>query len=216
MSGDKDIEIVQQGYDKVAKMYREQRSDYLVKLSIFREWVNNCQDGKVVELGCATGYPVGQHVIHQGLSYLGIDISQVSINMAQKDNPGHHESFLQWEMLDFMRSQPEKSLGGVIGLFSINHIDRVKHVDLFTQVYRALQPDGVFLITAGDHAWEGESQNWFGEHMYWSGFSYQVYQLILEELGFEIMLTQKDRRLFQNAYETTWYILTRRPARKDD
>lgn len=117
-------------------------------------------------------------------------------------------------MLEWLRQQKDDSLIGLIALYSIFHLPRSRHIELFIQIYRVLKCGGTILFTVPPAAADGFQQNWLGaKQMYWSTFSVSWYELTLNELGFELISKHKDIQDFLGERETTWYLLYKKPEK---
>ena len=210
-SGSRDpSEVVRDGYDVIARSYREQKDESTIKLQAFREWLARIQKGPVLELGCGSGFPVAMALFNEEIEYLGIDVSQSQIALAKKQFPERQESFVVAEMIDFARDAPSQAYGGIIALFAISHLERVHHVELFTHLKRMLKRGGYILFNNG-FGGEGYDEEWLGAPMFWSSFSTDWYEKTALELGFEVCLKQRNVSEFRGEEETMWYLLLRKP-----
>lgn len=73
------------------------------------------------------------------------------------------------EMLDFCKAQEDDSFCGSIALYSLYHLPRVQHLELFVQLKRVLVEGSPCLFNVPEHAGEYLQENWLGsEKMYWS------------------------------------------------
>lgn len=211
----KDIEFVKKGYGLVAEKYRAQLDvdesnligieNKIVKYPIFRQWFQNPNNqGKILELGCASGYPVGEYILSHNRDYIGIDLSEKHISMAHEAFPSYKSHFLEAEMVEFCCSQTDNSYTGVISLFSIRHLPRIYHAELFMEIHRILKPKGVLFIDLPHCSDEG-IYDWFGEQMFWSHFSPTWNRLTLTELGFTKLNEYQDPETLESP--TNYYIL---------
>jgi len=148
------------------------------------------------------------HNIH----YHGIDISETQISIAKEENPQLQSNFEVAEMLSYCSKQKSDSLCGILCLFSLFHLPRLNHVELFTNIFRILKKGAPVLFTVGEKAHEGFEEDWLGARkMYWSIFSPLWYELTLSELGFELLTKFKEDKNFLGEREITWYLLFRKP-----
>ena len=92
------------------------------------------------------------------------------------------------EMLEFMMKQQPESLSSVCAFYSVFHLPRIIHPKLFTAIYESLQPSGSLLLTLTPHASECYENDWLGgSRMYFSQFSAETYELLLRDIGFELV-----------------------------
>ncbi|MHA2002001.1 MAG: class I SAM-dependent methyltransferase [Promethearchaeota archaeon] len=205
---DKDIEFVKDGYSLVAKTYRDQKDESQSKLPIFLEWLDHSSNqGSILELGCASGYPIAKTILENHRTYTGIDLSGDQIQLAQKEFPVWKEHFQVAEMLAYCKKSPANQYSGIVSMFTIRHLPRIYHVELFTHIYRILTTDGLFLLDFPLYSDEGRD-TWFGElPMYWSSFSQKWMYLTLTELGFTLLKSFEDVQMFNDKEERTLYLL---------
>ncbi|WP_457918537.1 class I SAM-dependent DNA methyltransferase [Candidatus Lokiarchaeum ossiferum] len=205
---DKDIKYVEEGYALVAKSYRDQKDMSQSELPIFIEWLNHPKNqGRILELGCASGYPIAKVILESQREYFGIDLSPEQISLAHHEFPQWKSFFQVAEMVDFCRKSTSNSYSGIISMFSIRHLPRIYHVELFTHIYRILTNDGVLLLDFPLYSDEGRD-TWFEDSpMYWSSFSQEWMRLTLKELGFTFLKSYVDEKMFNGKKEKTTFLL---------
>ena len=205
---DEEIDYVRDGYSFVAKIYRDQKDGSQAEIPLFQKWLTHPKNSsKILELGCASGFPIGKAILESGKSYLGIDLSLDQINLARKEFPQWKEYFLCAEMLSFCKKEPSNNYSGIISMFSIRHLPRIYHVELFTNIYRFLTDQGVLLIDFSPNSDEGRD-TWFKDlPMYWSSFSKDWMYLTLKELGYTLIAEYEDIKMFNKKEEKTLFLL---------
>ncbi len=205
---DEEIDYVRKGYAIAAKIYRDQKDGTQAEIPLFKQWLNHPQNSsKILELGCASGFPIGKEILESGKSYIGIDLSLEQINLARKEFPQWKNYFILAEMLSFCKNQPSNNYSGIISMFSIRHLPRIYHVELFTNIYRILTDGGVLLIDYTYYSDEGRD-TWFEDMpMYWSSFSKDWMYLTLKELGFTHIAEYEDIKMFNGKEEKTLFLL---------
>ncbi|MHA1520761.1 MAG: class I SAM-dependent methyltransferase [Promethearchaeota archaeon] len=212
---DEDIEYVKKGYSLVAKAYRDQKDGEYSKLPIFLEWLNHPNNqGQILELGCASGFPIAKNILEKQRNYTGIDLSLDQINLAHREFPDWRANFHKAEMLEFCRNSPPNMYSGIISMFTIRHLPRIYHVELFTQIYRLLTEDGLLLLDFPLYSDEGRD-TWFDDSpMYWSSFSQEWMRLTFKELGFTLMKEFEDIKMFNDKEERTLFLLYQKSKEK--
>jgi cyclopropane fatty-acyl-phospholipid synthase-like methyltransferase len=213
---DKNIKYVQNGYDLVAKNYRKQKDSSYAQLPIFLKWLKHPQNTtKILELGCASGYPIGKAILEQKHDYLGIDLSEEQIYLAKTEFPQWSNCFQLEEMLSFCKSEPSEHYSGIISFFTIRHLPRIYHVELFTNVFRLLKSAGLFLLDFSLYSDEGRD-TWFDDSpMYWSSFSQEWMFLTLKEIGFKLLDKYEETKIFNGQEERTLFLLYQKPTKED-
>ena len=85
-------------------------------------------------------------------------------------------------------------------LFSIFHLPREEHSDLFRKIYRWLVPGGHLLCTLSHRSEQGYTEgDFFGVTMYWSNYSLEEYRKMLAEIGFTLLATSTTGSGYQDA-----------------
>ena len=96
--------------------------------------------------------------------------------------------FIQADMLTFTAKE---RFAAAIAWDAIFHLQRERHGELFQKIASWLHPNGLFLLTLGGSAWEGTSEM-YGQTFFYSGFDPPQSQHLLEQAGFEILLSEVD------------------------
>jgi ubiquinone/menaquinone biosynthesis C-methylase UbiE len=95
-------------------------------------------------------------------------------------------------------------------MFSIRHLPRIHHAELYSEIYRILLPGGLLLIDCTSEASDGAFDDWKeigADLMYWSGFSKDWTMQTLQDLGFLLISRYEDTKIFFGEKETTLYLL---------
>ncbi len=80
---------------------------------------------------------------------------------------------------------------GIVAWDSIFHIPREQHLEVFKKLKQWLVPGGTLLISLGGSDWEGTSEM-FDHEFFYSGFEPDESLKLLEDAGFEILLSEMD------------------------
>ena len=201
-----EIELVKNGYEKIAKNYRKEKNLAILSMLIFKEWFSML-NGVVLDLGCGSGYPIAQRFAQTNESYLGIDFAKSQIELAKKQFLNKNVQFRIAEMLEFCQQSEDEQYGGIIALHSIFHLPRRLHCDLFLEIKRILKPNTPLLFSVPETADEGSMYEWFGTKMWWSSFTHDWYKKTLNELGFKPLMSYREKTLFLKKEEINWYLL---------
>lgn len=206
---DEKIALVKKGYAKAAQPYREQKDAEQSKITLLQQFLDSTMN--ILELGCASGFPIGQSCLSAGKQYTGIDLAPEQIKIAREQFPQWQSHFHEAEMLQFCREQTNAAFHGVISMFSIRHLPRIYHAELYTQIYRILRKDGLLLIDCTLHPHDGSSDDWLGgSTMYWSGFSKEWTLQTLTDLKFTLVNTYVYTKEFNGKPESTLFLLLRK------
>ena len=194
--------IVREGYNKVALAYQNERHENLEEMKILPEFTSRVtKGGKILDVGCGGGLPFTKYLSEQ-FDVIGIDISDKQIEIAKKNVP--KAQFIRKDMteLDF----PTAYFDGILAYYSIIHVPREEHFDLFKNFYRMLKPNGILVINSGTRQSEGMS-DFFGEPMFWSNNSPEKTLDLVKRAGFVIEF----EGILRRGREYQYWIFARKP-----
>lgn len=182
--------LVEQGYDRCSAAYTTTRSqDSARELTLLTSSLP--RGATILDLGCGAGVPVALHLATHGYRVTGVDISSEQVKRAQENVPAASTgaTFLQADMASPSLAFPLGSFDAVVAFFSIFHLPRALHADMFRRIATWLKPGGYLLATAvvSAEGGEGHVENFFGARMYWSNHGLDEYRAILAEAGFEVL-----------------------------
>jgi SAM-dependent methyltransferase len=136
--------------------------------------------GRVLDLGCGAGVPSTRRLA-ESFSVVGVDISAEQLTRARRNVPV--AELVQADLREVCF--PAGSFDGVCALYSIAHVPREDHAQLFSSIGRWLRPGGVFLASLGSAdlpAWTGD---WLGVPMFFSSHSAAENRRLLDAAGLE-------------------------------
>ena len=166
-------------YEAHARAYDRQRT----KVFFEKDWLDRfiaClpAGGKVLDIGCGAGVPIGHYLLRQGFNLTGVDGSPAMIAMSRSRFPEG-----QWLVMDMRTLSLSRTFDGIVGwdsFFHLNPDEQRSTLDLFC---RHLNPDGALLLTIGHEAGEvlGVVD---GQQVYHSSLDPAEYEQILSAAGF--------------------------------
>jgi cyclopropane fatty-acyl-phospholipid synthase-like methyltransferase len=175
--------VVAEGYDLVADRYLAWTVEGPTRLAYLDRLLGMLPDGsRVLELGCGAGEPVARR-LSEHHHVTGVDLSPEQIARARARVPD--ADFLIGDMTQLVLEPA--SFDAVVAFYSIIHVPRTQHTDLFQRIASWLRPDGVLLVTmgAGDSPGTVEDE-WLGVPMYFSHFDAPTNRSIVQRAGFVI------------------------------
>jgi 2-polyprenyl-3-methyl-5-hydroxy-6-metoxy-1,4-benzoquinol methylase len=194
-------QIVSTGYDKVSEVYRSDHDNAEEYIYWCKRILELRPDSKcALDIGCGCGIPVCKYFSENGLQTTGIDISKRQIERARKLAP--QAAYICGHYLDTNNTQYDI----ITAFYSIIHIDRTLHQQVFEKLYGQLSDSGIVVVTVGHDEWEGYEENWLGVEgakMYWSHYSVDKYHEMLNAMNFKIILDefiQEDRSGHNNLW----------------
>jgi SAM-dependent methyltransferase len=176
--------LVQRGYDRCAAAYHEARKNEPgLELDLL---TRRLEDGAtVLDLGCGAGVPYTR-ALAQRFTVTGVDSSGEMIQRARANAPNGRFILGDIMTVDF----PTSSFNAVVAFYSVFHIPREEHPDLFRRIYAWLEPGGYLLCTLSRSSEEGYTEDdFFGVSMYWSNYGLEDYKEILTRVGFSLLET---------------------------
>ena len=179
--------IVEAGYDRLKSRYGQwtltvdprHRVDYLERL------MDSLSAGsRFLELGCGPGIPIGIEIDQAGHTYVGVDLSREQLEIARGNVAGG--KFIRADMteIDF---EPG-SFDAIAAFYSIIHVQRDLHAELFARICRWLKPGGLFVASLGATDNPGGVDAWIDDvPMYWSGHDAETNIAMLEAAGLRLL-----------------------------
>ena len=174
--------LVERGYDCCAAAYDEARTEEAEPA--LARLMDRLDDGAVVlDVGCGAGVPVARELVRRFI-VTGVDISGEMVDRARVNVP--EGTFIHGDIMsvDFLPSQ----FDAVMAFYSVFHLPREEHEELFRRIHRWLKPGGYLMATVSLWNESGYTEDdFFGVEMYWSNYGLEEYQDILERLGFDLL-----------------------------
>jgi len=198
----KKSKIVQDGYNKIASQYSNQRHLYPNKSLLLRFMKHVPENSKILDLGCGSGIAISKFLSNNGFNVTGIDFSDAMLKLARKNVP--RAKFIRMDMtkMEFK----ENSFDGAVSFYAIIHVPRQKHSGIYKRLHRILRHNAVMLVNAGGHKqWEQIADDYMGVPMFWSFYSPKKTLDIIKSAGFSI-LWSKNLKL---GGETQFWVLAR-------
>jgi SAM-dependent methyltransferase len=159
-------EIVEAGYDAMAERYLDwgRRVEGDPRARFLEEFSRRLPEGaRVLDLGCGAGVPSTQ-LLAERFEVVGVDISQAQLRLAKKNVP--QASFIRADLSEL--SFPDAGFAGITALYSISHVPREEHAELFRRTAAWLEPGGLLLATLGAGGGDDWTGEWLGVPMFFS------------------------------------------------
>jgi len=137
--------------------------------------------GRILDLGCGSGYPIAAHLIKQGFTVEGVDIAEAMIALCRAQWP--HQTWRVGDMRTVALSGP---YDGALAWHSSFHLPGLDQADLITRISAALAPGAPFMFTSGD----GDGVAWgdmFGDRLFHASLAPAQFETALEEAGLDLV-----------------------------
>lgn len=173
---------MRRGYDRCAISYAEARQHGSCQALIALE-TRLPVGSKVLDLGCGPGVPFTRRLAEK-YEVTGVDISEEMIRLARRNV--RNVTFIRSDMLSVKLG--EGAFDAVVALYSVFHLPREEHEDLFRRIHGWLRRRGLLLVTVAAENGKGYVEDdFFGVSMYWSHFSQSEYEALLKTAGFRLV-----------------------------
>ncbi len=174
--------LVQGGYDLCAEAYEVARGgDACPEIEPF---MGRLRDGaNVLDIGCGAGVPLSR-TLSRRFAVTGVDISSEMVRRAALNVPAG--SFIREDIMAI--EFPPSCFDAAVAFYSIFHLPRREHPDLFRRIHGWLKPGGHLLATLTLFAEDPYLEDdFFGVPMYWSNYSLEDYRKMLAATGFTVL-----------------------------
>lgn len=144
---EQELNNIERMYDTVAKEYAEAFSGEHEKKpkdqTILRRFSQEVGDRRPVwDFGCGPGQ-TAQYLKNLGIEIAGLDLSEKILEQARSIHPEIH--FRKGNILEL--EFENDSIAGVVAFYAIVHFTEEQAGIAFREVFRVLQPGGIFLFT---------------------------------------------------------------------
>ena len=212
---EQDIDKIENCYDTVAREYAEFFTE---------EHEKKPQDQEVLkrfaqllagrrpawEFGCGPGH-TAQYVANLGIEISGLDLSEKIIEQARVSHP--KIPFRKGNMLDL--DFEDNSIAGVLSFYAIVHFTADQVLKAFQEIYRVLQPNGLYLFTYHIGEETVHVEEFLGKHVdiNWMFFKSDFIMGCLQKTGFEsIEVIERDPYPDVEYQSKRAYVIAVKPA----
>lgn len=179
--------INEKSYNNIARQWAEYRHESFVSQLVIDFAAKVKSHGKILDIGCGTGYPLAHYLSGNGFFVTGIDVATNMIEIAQSLSIPN----AQFSVCDFLKFTTEEKFDGILAWDSFWHFPKDEQAHIYVKVGNLLNAGGYLLFTHGDAA--GEHTNpMMGESFYYSALPKELVCQILRDNGFEIEYVHKD------------------------
>ncbi|MFW9828126.1 MAG: class I SAM-dependent methyltransferase [Candidatus Thorarchaeota archaeon] len=175
-------DLVEKGYNKIAEDYYNHRDleKFNGELEKFASLLPD--DAHILDAGCGAGIPTAKFLVNRGIKVTGVDISETMLNFAKQIVPEAEYIKMDINKLKFR----ESTFDGIISVYTLFHIPRIKHFEILKNFFKILKPGGILMINSGVSESEGTSI-FFGVPMFWSNHSPETTLGLVKKAGFSII-----------------------------
>jgi len=169
-------------YKKHAYAWTELRGQFLYE----KTWLNHFlslipEHAQILDLGCGSGKPVAAYLLEQGHSVVGVDSSDVMIEMAK-----HHFPEQVWLEANMRTINFGQKFQGILAWDSFFHLTPDDQRLMFKQFFQFAEQGTMLMFTSGPEHGESIGEI-FGDALYHASLSPDEYQQLLKNHGFKVV-----------------------------
>lgn len=183
-------EINRRAWDKIVRggkvLHASKSKKEEELLNLFIELVP--KSGKVLDLGCGTGIPIGKRLQDAGLNIVGVDVSGEVIKEFKNNLPGSSSFRIPMTEINW-----KEEFDGIVSSFSLLCLPPDDFALMPNKIYDALKKGGWFLLflNEGDSKF-GRIQEIQGQEMYSTGVSEKEVRDKFEIKGMKIVKLERE------------------------
>jgi len=145
---------MEQGLDRIAKVYDTVAAEYAKEFAgehekkskdreILKRFSHEIGEGRPVwDFGCGPGH-TANYLKNLGIEISGLDLSERILEQARTIHPEIH--FRKGNVLDLVFEN--NSIAGIVAFYTMVHFTEEQVGTAFREIFRVLQPGGIFLFT---------------------------------------------------------------------
>ena len=169
-------------YKKHARAWTELRGQSLYE----KAWLDHFlslipEHSTILDLGCGSAKPIAAYLIAQGHSVVGVDSSDVMIEMAQQNFPEQ-----RWIKADMRTWMLDQKFQGILAWDSFFHLTPDDQRLMFKQFFQFAEQGTMLMFTSGPSHGEAIG-DLFGQALYHASLSQDEYGQLLKNYGFEVV-----------------------------
>lgn len=212
-----DLNKTEKMYDRVAKEYAEVFSGEHEKKpkdqEMLRRFAEEVGDKEPVwDFGCGPGQ-TAKYLTDLGMEISGLDLSEEILKQARMLYPGIH--FQKGSMLEL--EFDDDAIAGVVAFYAICHFTEEQVEAAFREVFRVLQPGGLFLFTYHIGEETIHLNEFLGKEIDidFMFFTTEFIESCIKEIGFEKIEIVEREPYPEVEYESRRaYVFARKPSRQ--
>ncbi len=175
-------------YDSFAKTYEAHRDQFDMSdiLDPFFDGLGKTK-GRLLDLGCGAGEPFPRYFLDRGWEVYGVDFSKNMLELAVRFAP--EMKLIHADMLD-VEFEPAH-FDAITSIYSLFHVPRARHAELFDKFFLWLRPGGKTLFTYAAKEYTGEDEfegfrEFMGQNLFYSHTSPAKLRIAIEESGLHV------------------------------
>ena len=169
-------------YKKHARAWTELRGQFIYEKAWFDHFLSLLPDhSTILDLGCGSAKPIAAYLIAQGHSVVGVDSSEVMIEMAQENFPEQN-----WIQADMRQMDLGQKFQGILAWDSFFHLTQDDQRAMFSIFQKHAEPRAALMFTSGPSHGEAIG-DLFGDALYHASLAAEEYTQLLNDHGFQVI-----------------------------
>ena len=176
-------------YDRIAEKFFADRSTALREKKFLDLALAGVPPGaKVLDFGCGTGRPIGEHLVAREFAVTGVDGSAGMLALARHTMPTARLVQARMEEVELT-----DTFAAIVAWDSLFHIDRAHHAAIYEKLARWIAPGGRLLLSSGGTADAGFTSEMHGHTFFYSSWTPDEVARLLAAAGFVVELSEIDQ-----------------------
>ncbi|OTH00210.1 class I SAM-dependent methyltransferase [Acinetobacter sp. ANC 4973] len=169
-------------YKKHARAWTELRGNFLYE----KTWLDHFlslipQHSEILDLGCGSGKPIADYLIQHDHKIIGVDSSDVMIEMARQNFPEQ-----RWLQADMRTVEFDQKFNAILAWDSFFHLTPNDQRQMFSQFTRFAQQGTALMFSSGPSHGEAIG-DLFGDALYHASLAPEEYTALLNDHGFQVI-----------------------------
>lgn len=195
-------------FDRVGATYDDIHADNPAQLEALEDLVARLPDGGVVlDLGCGTGRPAADVVTGGGHDYVGVDESEVMLDLARTTGRARAR-FRRADLRDTSAWPP--GVTGAVADFSLLMLSRDDIESVLRALAAHLPQGGLLSLAMVELDADSVPVDFLGETLVVSGYTRDGLRRVVEGAGFDVENLVAHTHLLDDRAETQLYVLATR------
>ena len=138
-------ESVKKDYNLIANQYFEEFGTIIDDMELINKFESYLKDNSsIIDLGGGTG-KLTDYLNQKGYDAICYDFSENMMNIAKKEYP--NISYILDDIINIKNHFKEKTIDGIIAMYSLFHIPKKEIKQLFKDINDILKEDGIFCFS---------------------------------------------------------------------
>ncbi len=168
-------------YERHADAWAAGRTGPVFEAPWLDRFLSRVGTGKILDIGCGSGWPIAQYFLKAGFDVHGVDSSPALIGLCRKAFPAS-----TWEVGDMRSLDIGQTFDGLIAWHSLFHLTPADQREVFPLFRKHAKPGAPLMFTSGPAHGEVVGQ-WQDQPLYHGSLGPDEYTAHLSANGFDLV-----------------------------